>query len=86
MQEDRILVNSEIFWYSNGRIHYLEQIPCNAIIQKLNQEDIEFTIIVKDYIFLYSSSADSVYEAANMSVNVGLWYMKHAAMIAAKDE
>lgn len=31
------------------------------------------------------SSADSVYEAANMSVNVGLWFMKHAAMIAAKD-
>ncbi|KAI4502546.1 hypothetical protein M0802_002458 [Mischocyttarus mexicanus] len=32
------------------------------------------------------SSSDSVYEAANMSVNVGLWYMKHAAMIAAKDD
>ncbi|XP_043283541.1 BRO1 domain-containing protein BROX-like [Venturia canescens] len=33
-----------------------------------------------------SSSNDSVYEAANMSINVGLWFMKHAAMIAAKDE
>ncbi|KZC07636.1 PREDICTED: BRO1 domain-containing protein BROX-like [Dufourea novaeangliae] len=32
------------------------------------------------------SSADAVYEAANMSVNVGLWFMKHAAMIAAKDD
>ena len=32
------------------------------------------------------SSADSVYEAANMSVNMGLWFMKHAAMIAAKDD
>ncbi|XP_012277681.1 BRO1 domain-containing protein BROX [Orussus abietinus] len=32
------------------------------------------------------SSADSVYEAANMSINVGLWFMKHAAMIAAKDD
>ncbi|KAM0729734.1 BRO1 domain-containing protein BROX [Formica fusca] len=32
------------------------------------------------------SSADSVYEAANMSVNIGLWFMKHAAMIAAKDD
>ncbi|XP_031835511.1 BRO1 domain-containing protein BROX [Nomia melanderi] len=32
------------------------------------------------------SRADAVYEAANMSVNVGLWFMKHAAMIAAKDD
>ncbi|XP_026668981.1 BRO1 domain-containing protein BROX-like isoform X2 [Ceratina calcarata] len=32
------------------------------------------------------SSADSVYEAANMSMNIGLWFMKHAAMIAAKDD
>ncbi|OAD56162.1 BRO1 domain-containing protein BROX, partial [Eufriesea mexicana] len=32
------------------------------------------------------SSADSVYEAANISMNVGLWFMKHAAMIAAKDD
>ncbi|RLU23608.1 hypothetical protein DMN91_003814 [Ooceraea biroi] len=32
------------------------------------------------------SSIDSVYEAANMSVNIGLWFMKHAAMIAAKDD
>ncbi|XP_014234633.1 BRO1 domain-containing protein BROX-like [Trichogramma pretiosum] len=30
--------------------------------------------------------ADAVYEAANMSINVGLWFMKHAAMIAAKED
>jgi len=42
---------------------------------------------IKNYnFFYYSSSADSVYEAANMSINIGLWFMKHAAMIAAKDE
>ncbi|KAJ8688221.1 hypothetical protein QAD02_024016 [Eretmocerus hayati] len=32
------------------------------------------------------SYADAVYEAANMSMNLGLWFMKHAAMIAAKDD
>ncbi|KAG7198220.1 hypothetical protein KM043_005627 [Ampulex compressa] len=32
------------------------------------------------------SYADSVYEAANISINIGLWFMKHAAMIAAKDD
>ena len=37
-------------------------------------------------ILIISSSADSIYEAANMSMNIGLWFMKHAAMIAAKDE
>ncbi|XP_058808931.1 BRO1 domain-containing protein BROX-like isoform X2 [Phymastichus coffea] len=30
------------------------------------------------------SYADSIYEAANMSMNMGLWFMKHAAMIASK--
>lgn len=33
-----------------------------------------------------SSFADSIYEAANMSMNLGLWFTKHAAMIAAKNE
>lgn len=32
------------------------------------------------------SNADSVYEAANMSVNIAIWFMKHAAMIAGKDD
>ncbi|XP_068084611.1 BRO1 domain-containing protein BROX [Anabrus simplex] len=29
---------------------------------------------------------DTVFEVANMSCNVALWYMKHASMIAAKDD
>ncbi|XP_011499257.1 PREDICTED: BRO1 domain-containing protein BROX-like [Ceratosolen solmsi marchali] len=32
------------------------------------------------------SFADSVYEAANISVILGLWFMKHAAMIASKND
>ncbi|XP_014216565.1 BRO1 domain-containing protein BROX-like [Copidosoma floridanum] len=32
------------------------------------------------------SFADSIYEAANMSINLGLWFMKHAAMIASKND
>lgn len=30
--------------------------------------------------------ADSVYEAASMAMNVALWYTKHAAKLAAKEE
>jgi len=29
---------------------------------------------------------DSVYEVASMSCNVAFWYMKHASVIASKDE
>ncbi|XP_066588369.1 BRO1 domain-containing protein BROX-like [Prorops nasuta] len=32
------------------------------------------------------SRPDFIYEAASMSVNIGLWFMKHAAMIAGKDD
>ncbi|KAG8223759.1 hypothetical protein J437_LFUL018834 [Ladona fulva] len=32
------------------------------------------------------SVQDAVYEAASISVNIAVWHMKHAAMIAAKDE
>ncbi|XP_012251256.2 BRO1 domain-containing protein BROX-like isoform X1 [Athalia rosae] len=35
---------------------------------------------------LSHSCTDSVYEAANMSINIGIWFMKHAAMIAGKDD
>ncbi|KAF4525542.1 hypothetical protein B566_EDAN015850, partial [Ephemera danica] len=28
---------------------------------------------------------DAMFEIANMTINVGIWYMKHAAMIAGKD-
>lgn len=32
------------------------------------------------------SFTDSIYEAANISINLGLWFMKHAAMIASKND
>ncbi|XP_015511859.2 BRO1 domain-containing protein BROX isoform X1 [Neodiprion pinetum] len=35
---------------------------------------------------LTHSHADSVYEAANISINVAIWFMKHAAMVAGKDD
>lgn len=37
-------------------------------------------------IFNYREQQDSVYEAASMAINVGLWYTKHAAKLAAKEE
>ena len=32
------------------------------------------------------SQHDAVFELANLMINVGLWHMKHAGMIASKDE
>ena len=32
------------------------------------------------------SMKDAVFEGANMAMNVALWHMKHAAMVASKEE
>jgi hypothetical protein len=39
-----------------------------------------------DFCCFYSAEQDAMYELANMAINVGIWFMKHAAMIAGKDE
>lgn len=38
------------------------------------------------YCFVCREQQDSAYEAASMAINVGLWYTKHAAKLAAKEE
>lgn len=79
--DDQIQVNSEIYLSSNGLIHFLVQEQCKIFFFLIN---IWFKCFYM--INFYRSFADSVYEAANISVNLGLWLMKHAAMIASKNE
>lgn len=59
---------------------------CDTIYANKMFKSYDLIILLHVYLPYFSEQFDTVFEAASMAVNIGLWYTKHAAKLAAKEK